>query len=298
MRHVALILVVFAWACKSHQTPKASAPVEQQPDVVENIAPAPRSPLDELRDSIKDFVTLLADCDKDFFANVRPERLDNWDLPVNVTAMEATCDQLLSRFDRMLEKGAFMSPVADEFFRNCALATDRYVMLAFRCKKVSVRDKAGLKKEIAELRDGLRADVAKIKVQVEQVLGMDDVAMREYARSVDLLPRAADAALSRLRGDMKQWVEQPLKDGKPVWRYSLRTSDVIASRAVSAMRFKGVATAMTEPADALSRAFSAMVSFYAGNYFDAEEKEGPRVRGAVIRAQGPYSLAARKVLKP
>ncbi|MBM4395774.1 MAG: hypothetical protein FJ087_08795 [Deltaproteobacteria bacterium] len=303
MRTITILSAVVALAATGAAC-KGTKKAEPAPAAAPAEAPAPPKPtppksaMDEVRDAVRDFVSLLADCDKDWFADVKPERLDNWDLPVNVKAMEANCDRLLPMFETVLDKGAFRNALLDDFIRAAALASDHYLFLGFRSKKVGVRDKVALKAEIAGLRDGLRADVAKLKESVGQVLGMDDVAMRQYSSHADALPKAADAALSRLRADVKQWIEQPVKDAKPTWRYSLRTSETIASRAVAAVRFKGVGGAMTDPADGLAGAFASAVKFYTGNYFDTEEKEAAKYVNAVIRADGPYRLAARKALKP
>jgi hypothetical protein len=182
--------------------------------------------------------------------------------------------------------------------RDAALTADRYLVLGFRCKKVGVKDKIPFKKEIGELRDALRADVARLKESVGTVLEQDDKALVSHASTpADELARIANAAVSRLREDLRTWVETPLKESKPTWRYSLRTTLAIAKGATAVLQAGPQAPGLGPAADGLVKSFDSAVTFYTGSYFDAEEKEGPKVRGAVVRADAAYRTAARKAFK-
>lgn len=273
---------------------------EPPPEVVESakdIQPRVKTEIELLREAISDFVTLAADCDKQWFSDVKPERIDKWELPVNVKDMENQCDRLLRIFEELLDKGAYRCPELDDFLRIAASVADQYLILAYRCKKVGVRDKLPYKKEVAELRDALRAEVSKLKEEVGKVLDMSDTALK--GAMVSDVMSLADAALLRLRNDYKQWIETPVKEGKPTWRYSLRTSDTIAARAVLTLRSRAGVSAqpLIAPAEELSRAFTAAVHFYTGNYFDTEEEEGPKLRAAFNKADNQYRQASRRMFK-
>jgi hypothetical protein len=263
--------------------------------------PPPKSEYDKLRDAAKDFVTRMSDCDRRWFADVQPDRIDKWDLPVDIKAMEAECDRVLGLYETLLDQGAFRSAAMDGFLRLAATASDRYLVLGYRCKKVGVRDKIPYKAEVAAIRDALRADVARLNEAIAPVLALTDADLRTNQQaSPESLPALADPVLARVRTDMKDWIEQSLKDKKPTWRYSLRTSEVLARRAASALKSRGGAGAqdMAAAADALAAAWAEAVKFYTGAYFDTEEKEGPKIRRAVATADVAYRNAARKVVKP
>jgi hypothetical protein len=269
--------------------PAAGAPVA---DAVAGAAP--KTETDALREAIKDYVTLLADCDKQFFADVKPERIDKWELPVNVKAMESQCDRLLGLYEDMLARGAFRAPALDDFLRAAAVSADRYLVLGLHAKKVGVKDHIPYKKDLSELRDTLRADVAKLKESVGPVLALPDAALNASLGGDELAARAAPA-LNRLRGDLKDWIEVPVKASKPTWRYSLRTSQAIAERAAATLKAAG--SSAGGAAVDLAKAFGAAVTFYTGAYFDTEEQEGPKVRKPVIQADTAWRNALRKAGK-
>jgi hypothetical protein len=294
---VMVAMTLLAAGCKRKDAPPAQPPAPD-PAPAPAQAPVVKSDLDLLREGIKDYVTLFADCDKHWFADVKPERLDRYELPVNVKAMEGECDKLLAMYEGILAKGSYRCPEMDSFLRLAASVADQYLVLAFRCKKVGVRDKVPYKKEVAALRDALRADVAKLKEAVGPALDLPDATLKG-AGGGDAVA-LADAALTRVRPDFKQWVEAPVKESKPTWRYSLRTSDTLASKAAMTLRARAGVSAqpLVGPAEDLAKAYTAAVAFYTGNYFDTEEQEGPKIRAALSKADSAYRQAARKVLKP
>lgn len=263
-------------------------------------APKPRSEFDDLREGLKDYVTLLADCDKAWFAKVDPDKIDKWELPVDVKTMEPRCDPLLNQYEKLMEKGAFRSPVMDEFLRTSALAADRYLLLAFRCKKVGVRDKVPYKKELAELRDALRADVAKLKEDVAKVLALSDAQLQVTALPPADTVKWADGTLQRIKDDFKAWVQEPRKveNQKPTWRYSLRTGALMATRAAAALKLASTATpeGLADPAQALADAYQSATTFFTGDYFEKEEEQGPKVYKEMAKADTAYRNAARKAL--
>jgi len=295
-----LVAIVALSAACSPSKPTANA--VQAPATPPPPPPPPvKSDYDKLRDAAKDFVTRMSDCDRRWFADVQPDRIDKWDLPVDVKAMESECDRVLGQFEALLEQGAFRSAALDGFLRLAATASDRYLVLGYRCKKVGVRDKIPYKAEVAAIRDALRADVARLNEAIAPVLALTDADLRTNEQAApESLPGLADPVLARVRTDMKDWIEQSLKDKKPTWRYSLRTSELLARRAASALKSRGGAGVqdLAAAADALSLAWAEAVKFYTGAYFDSEEKEGPKIRRAVATADVAYRNAGRKAGKP
>lgn len=300
-----VLLVVFVTLCVNCRTKQSQtedvlySPLEiSQVDLPPSKA---SSPFDDLREAIKDFITLLSDCDKVWFADVDPSRIMKWQLPVNVVEMEKVCDRLLSLFDQLLENGSFRAPQLDDFIRRSALAMDKYNILAYKCKKVGVRDKKPYIKEMEELRDTLRGDVKILKEEVGKILSLSDEDLRKTQQlAPEELLLLVNENLVRLRQDMKVWIEEPVKVGKPTFRYSLKASEMIANRAVSEISKRARATysGLIAPAEDLVRAFSQASTFYSGRYFDEEEKEGPKIRNALYRADVVYRNAARKYMKP
>ncbi len=250
----------------------------------------------QLREKLKDYVTLLSDCDRTFFADVKPERIDKWELPVNVAGMERACDDLVRRQMDLVECGGFKAPLLDQFLRQAAAVSDQYQLLAFRSKKVGVRDKEPYKRMVTDITVELRTDVGQLKEGIAPVLALSDADLTGAVTDEELVQRA-HAVFSALREDVRQGVEVPLKEGRPVLRQVLKTSDVIAATAVRSLRLLQTYHIPQSYLDAiilLTRSFSDLNEFYAGDYFETEEVEGPKRRSAVTRADQTYRNAWRR----
>ncbi len=252
-----------------------------------------------LREAVRDLVALAERCDRAHFAHVEPERIKRWELPVDVKAMEGECDALLSGFTDLLDRGVLRHPGLDRFLARAADVSDRYLLLCLRCKKVGVRDRLPYIREVSALRDALRADVAALRDLAREVLALSDEDLKTVERTPPRdVPRLAHEVFASLRGDLRRLVEVPMRDEKPTARYALRLADRRADRALTLLRTRAMVEgqALLGPADALTRAFSAAVNFFTGDYFNADEKLPPRVIRAVVDADRKYRAAAKRFL--
>lgn len=259
----------------------------------------PPTPEALLRGAVRDLVALAERCDQAHFAHVEPERIKRWELPVDVKAMEGECDVILSRFADLLDRGVFRHPALDRFLARAADVSDRYLLLCLRCKKVGVRDRLPYIREVSALRDALRADVAALRDLARGVLARSDEDLNAVERTPPGdVPQVAHEVFASLRDDLRRLVEVPVRDNRPVARYALRFADRRADRALTLLRSRAMVQgqALLGPAEALTRAFSAAVNFFTGDYFNADEKLPPRVIRAVVDADRKYRAAARRFL--
>jgi len=261
---------------------------------------APRSEFAELKKSILDFTDLIKKCDKRYFSDVKGERIKDWGLPVDVQRMEDLCDRLLEVFGDVLDKGAYMCPELDEFITLAAHASDQYLMLAFRSKKIGVRDKKPYIKRINRLRDELRADVQRLADSVEDILALDDEDLKKNAKAEPgSIPLMTHEVLSGLGGAVEEFITGPIKAERPTWRYSLRTADRISGRAVEMLRKRAPTDhmALAGPADALTRDFAAAVNFFTGPWYNEEEGRDRMMIRNFQKANRAYSKAAARALR-
>ncbi len=303
MRRVTILalLTVFALAAACGGK-KDSAPAKKEAAKAEAAKaaeapkppPAPPSEFDSLRKALTEFTTLATACDKGWFAKVDPNKIDKWELPIEVPPMEEKCDPLLRQYEALYQAAGFRHPVLDDFLRTAALATDRYMFLAFRCKKVGVRDKLPYKKMLTELRDALRADVAGLAPGLEKVLKLTDADLQGAGSlAADARRTWALDAVARLPQDFATWIESTRKENLPIWRYCLMTSSVIGTRAASSLGtpLLSVEPAVVKAAGELAASFAGAWQFWSGDYFEAEEKGSP----AQYKAMKKSSDAWRKV---
>lgn len=267
---------------------KAEAPKEP---------PKPPSEFAPLRKRMQDFAQLALACNKGWFTKVDPSKIDKWELPIDIPSMEDKCDPLLQQFEALVEPASFRHPVLDAWLRNAALVTDRYMFLAFRCKKVGVRDKLPYKKMLTELRDALQADVAAMAAGLEPALMLTDRDLRDGGELANE-PRMlwVHGAVDRLGRDFNTWIAEPRKAQAPIWRYSLMTSErmgQLAARTLGAPRW-GIDAAAVEAGAALSKAFSDAWAFWKGDYFEAEEAQSPAIYKAFKKAETAWKKASAK----
>lgn len=253
-----------------------------------------------LRASVRDFVALAERCDQGYFSVVEPERIKKWQLPVNVKAMEEECDALLSLCRDLLDRGVLRHPAMDRFLERAAALSDRYLLLCLRCKKVGVRDLLPYIREVSALRDTIREDVAALRNLTAEVLTLSDEDLQGIERIPPSdVPRFAHGVFLSLREDLRRLVEVPVRQGIPTPRYSLFLADRRAGRALTLLRSRAMVQgqALLGPAEALTRAFSAAVNFFTGDYFNADEKLPPQVIRAVVDADRRYRVAASRVIR-
>lgn len=260
----------------------------------------PESEFAGLRKKIGDYGELLKKCDEYWFSDVKGERIKNWDLPVDVQKMEDLCDPLLPLFEAIVEEGAYRCPELDEYLQLAARTADQYLMLAFRCKKVGVREKRPYIKRINALRDGLRRDVEGVGERTLAILKMHDDDFKRNARaSSGALPRMTHEVLSGLSQVVSTFVVEPIEAERPTWRYSLRLADRIAGRAVENLRKKAPTDhlALAGPADALSREFKVVVNFFTGAWYNEEDGMDRKVLRKFKKADKVYRKNAARALK-
>jgi hypothetical protein len=267
---------------------KAEAPKEP---------PKPPSEFAALRKQMQEFALLATACSKGWFTKVDPAKIDKWELPIDIPSMEDKCDPLLQQFESMVEPAAGRHPVLDAWLRNAALVTDRYMFLAFRCKKVGVRDKVPYKKMLTELRDALVADVGAMAEGLQPALLLTDKDLRDGGDLANE-PRMLwlHGAVDRLGGDFATWIAEPRKAQAPIWRYSLMTTVRIgglAARSLGSPRL-AVDAAAVEAAKGLSDAFAGAWSFWKGDYFEAEEAQSPAIQKAFKKAEVAWKKASAK----
>lgn len=301
-----LAAALLAMACRPSGEPAVAPGSAVPPDPGDSSraddVPAVRTPPTHealLRDAVRDLVALAERCDRLYFAGVEPERIKRWELPVDMKAMEGECDALLSRFTDLLDSGVLRHPALDRFLARAADVSDRYLLLCLRCKKVGVRDRLPYIREVSALRDALRADVAALRDLAREVLALSDEDLKAVERTPPAdVPRLAHGVFASLREDLRRLVEVPIREDRPTARYALRFADRRADRALTLLRSRAMVQgqALLGPADALTRAFSAAVNFFTGDYFNADEKLPPRMIRAVVDADRKYRAAARRFL--
>lgn len=275
--------------------PRAEA-VEKAPEP----PPKPVSEFDGLRTAIRDWVDLLGRCDDRWFARVDPSKIDNYEFPIDVDAMNAACEGLKTGMERMLDLGGFRNPDLDAFLRRAAEATDRYLMMGFRAKKISVREKLPYKQELAALRDGLRAEVAGLTSDAGKVLALTDA---DLNASVNDAPEAVVAwardTLGRVRTDFKAQVEDAIPANKPIWRYGLKTTATLAQRAARALASarNGAPAGIAEPAALLASALETAAAYFTGEFFWEEDEKIDANRKAVVKEIKVYDKAAAKAFR-
>ena len=263
-------------------------------------AKAPPSKYEDLRETIKSFAALLEECDKRFFADVKGERIKKWKLPVDVQAMEDRCDPLLMMVQTMIDKGAFLHRDLDSFLVEAANAADRYMMLAFRAKKIGVREKKPYIRRVNDLRDKLRADTKRLSVHAGQVLGLtdDELEARAHLKPKDLV-MVVFKTLLRLGDAVSNYVRAPMEKKHPTWRYSLKAWDRIAQRAVQRLRTSTPpqAQALLGPAEALLVNYGMVVTFFTGDWFNQERKQVKRVLTRFRHSFTAFKRAGVRALK-
>lgn len=296
---VVALTVVVAGCGKSGKDRERTVP--QQPDLSILKKPEePKSEFHEMRDAVEDFSALLKKCDANFFSDVKGERIKKWQLPVDVQRMEDLCDPLLSMFEKIVETGAFLCPEMDEYIGKAARAADQYLILAFRSKKVGVREKKPYIRRVNALRDGLRAAVKEAVARGDHILGLPDGSFKANASTAPGdIPALTNEVLSGLEEVVETYVVKPIKKERPTWRYSLRSADRIAGRAVEMLRRKTPTDklALAGPADALGREFKATVNFFTGAWYNEEEGMDRKVLKSFRRAAKAYRKAAVRALK-
>lgn len=283
-----------AGSAKAPQRQEAPAPEAPQPP------PKPVSEFDGLRDAIRDWADLLSKCDERWFARVEPAKIDNYEFPVDVDAMNAACEGLRTGMDRMLELGGFRNPRMDAFLRGAAQATDRYLMMGFRAKKISVRDKLPYKQELTALRDGLRAEVVALKAQAEQVLALTDADLNASSNDApEVVVAWARDTLGRVRADFKAQVEDAIPANKPVWRYSLKVTSVLAKRAAAAMASarNGAPAKIVAPAQAMAGSLESAAAYFTGEFFWEEDEKIDATRKAVVKSISAYDRVAATLFR-
>lgn len=278
------------------EAPSASPAPQVAPSAPEAPKPPP-SPFAGLRKKVEDFTVLASACSRAWFTKVDPDRIDRWELAVDVPGMEQKCDPLLQKYQDLLEEAAFRHPVLDQWLRTAASVTDRYFFLAFRCKKVGVKDKKPYKKMLAQLRDDLVGDVQALEKALEPALALTD---RDLETGGDLgnEPRLIwiHGAIHRLPEDFQRWIEGPRKEQAPIWRFGLMTSNLVAQKALPALSAPKwqVPEATVAAAKGLVEAFSAAWQFYKGDYFEAEEQQAPGLYKAFHKAEAAWKKASQK----
>ncbi|HOI09477.1 MAG TPA: hypothetical protein PK313_03270 [Myxococcota bacterium] len=298
------VVTVLAMACQapSKQAPgpaKAPQPQAQAPKAPEP-PPKPASEFDGLRTAIADWVDLLGRCDERWFARVEPSKIDNYEFPVDVDAMNAACEGLRTGMERMLDLGGFRNPRMDQFLRRAAQTTDRYLMMGFRAKKISVRDKLPYKQELTALRDGLRAEVAGLKAEAAEVQALTDADLNASSNDApEAVVAWARDTLGRVRADFKAQVEDAIPTNKPVWRYGLKTTAVLAKRAAAALASarNGAPGAVVVPAQAMSGALETAAAYFTGEFFWEEDEKIDANRKTVVKAIAAYDKVAAKAFK-
>lgn len=304
MRRITILAFLFAFAFTACGDKKEAAAKKEAAKAAAAKAaetpkppPAPPSEFEPLRKKLSEFAILATACDKGWFAKVDPNKIDKWELAIDVPSMEDKCDPLLTQFDALVEPAGFRHPVLDAYLRQAALVADRYMFLGFRCKKVGVRDKLPYKKMLTELRDALRADVAGLTDALDKVLKLSDADLRDGGAlsSAERVRWSVDA-VARLPGDFTTWIESQRKENLPIWRYSLATSSTIGNRAAGALGSPRLAVegGAVKAAGDLAAAFSAAWTFWSGDYFEAEEKGSPEHYKAMKKAADGWKKAFAK----
>ena len=286
--------------CGKSRSDKALKPPAKPDLAILQKVEEPKSEFHDLREAVEDYSDLLKKCDANFFSDVEGERIKKWQLPVDVQRMENLCDPLLPLFEKVMDKGAFLCPELDEFIALAARAADQYLILAFRAKKVGVREKKPYIRRVNALRDGLRAAVKDVLARRDHLLGLPDDSFHANATtSPKSIPVLTHEVLSGLEEVVETYVTKPIRKETPTWRYSLRSADRIAGRAVEMLRRKTQPEqlALAGPADALAREYKATVNFITGAWYNEEEGMDRKVLKSFKRAAKAYRKAAARALK-
>ena len=246
---------------------------------------------------MKDFVVLANACDKAWFSRVDPDKIDKWELPVDVREMEAQCDPLPGQYEALVKAAAFRNPRLDEYLRTAAMVADRYMFLALRCQKVSVRDKLPFKKMLTGLRDALRTDIATLGAGLEGVLKLSDAELRDGGDlSGNDRAEWTVGAVRRLPADFQAWIATQRPENLPIWRFGLMTSAAMGTRAAAAMGAARLALdpGLVKAGQDLATTFDQAWNFWSGDYFEAEEKGSPAHYKAMKKTVDAWKKAFAK----
>jgi len=270
-----------------------AAPV--QSTAVEQVAKQPPAPPPSrhaaLREGIDGWLKLASTCQKRWFAKVDPAKLDKWELPVDVPSMEDDCDKLVFDFEALSKENLLKGPELDSLFGRMAMVTDLYTHLALRCRKVGVKDRVPFKQMIAGLRDRLGAEVEAVANEGAAVLALDDDMLVRDVSGQAMMDRAL-GALGRVKSDMDEWIVKPRKEVGPVFKYSLKVSGRLAAGASEALAADAsLPEKFRMSASALSKAWTVVSDFYAGDYLAEEEAKSDFLQKSVVKAFIAYDKA-------
>jgi len=311
MRRITFVLLaaVFAAGCYGRTTAPnpaavdgsaepAAAPAAAAPAPAPAEPAAPVSPNAALRDGIAKWVKAVEYCDKAWFAKVDPDKLDNWELPVDVSSMEDDCGHIITEFQELSRDNLFKGRALDGLVRRMATVTDLYTHLAFRCRRIGVRERLPYKKMLVSLRDTLRAEVAALGTDAGTVLALDDAKLIEAASVTGQdLVSWADGNLARVGSDLETWVIKPRKEVGPIMKYSLGVSGALAVKSAAALASSGAAAdaKLQEAATVLAHAYEVVTGFFTGDYLAEEEAKAPALYKSVARAFAAYQKVAARL---
>lgn len=302
-----LLLVLIVIAGCSGKTPPpnpAAAGAEAgsvQPAGSEQVAKQPPAPPPSrhaaMRDGIGGWLELASTCQNRWFRKVDPARLDKWELPVDVPAMEDDCDKLVFDYEALSKDYLLKGPELDSLFVRMAMVTDLYTHLALRCRKVGVKDRVPFKQMIAGLRDRLGAEVEAVVKEGTAVLALDDDTLVREVRDQAMMDRSLKA-LGRVTADMDEWIVKPRKEVGPVFKYSLKVSGRLAGGAAEALaQDASLPEKFRTAAAGLSKAWTVVSDFYAGDYLAEEEAKAEFLQKSVLKASVAYDKALGSFLK-
>jgi len=239
----------------------------------DSIQHEPQKPLQSekgIQKKLKEFLELVAFCDRQFFADIDPERIKKWVMVVDAQQMEKECDPMLARFSEILQEKAFCGDQWDGFLRSAARLCDLYVLLCLKARKVSLKERKPYMEEVAQLKEAIRTASAEVNEKGELLLR--DPSVFDTQPSTD-----AEYAVQWLKGLCQAFDEhilKNLKEAKPIPRYALKLHVVGADRAIEALEKSSDTNAqrLLGSAMALNQAFSKAMNIFTGDYFKVDEK--------------------------
>lgn len=291
---LAVGLGILLTACASpKEPPKLGIVVEEDKGkTAQPVAPVEQSKTEweNMSDAFVEYVALAKECDERFFAKVEPEKIDRWELPIDVPKMEEKCDDLIFNFDEMIKKPAyFRNPTLDAMMRTTARVADQYMILALRCKKVGVKDKLPYIKLVTRLRDELRAEVTALATAWDKALTEKELDANS-AMSAEETIRTANVLLVGMHKAFMDYVVTQRESQWPTWRYSLWVEKAIVEQLINVLKSPrvGAPEKYLSSATALATTLGGAVDYFTGEYFDTEEEQGPVVYKAVAKAFKDY----------
>ena len=295
------VLAAGFFACKGHKTRKnkvkttdttgtaahAESPKKAPKPQPGATRPKPAKKPTGPKADFKPWVERLTQCDKVYFSHINPDSIDNWQPPIPLGAMQSQCDRLAVDIEELGKKYVFYGPGVDDLLFQAYQLVDEYRMFLARSKSMSVRNKLPWKKEVAGLKKRLRDIALSIRKKYQAI---DWATIKPVTLAKDYL---SFLKKNYLRNALKWALHKGFgqaKKKKVVYLYTLKFESLLLN-GISSQKDLGPKAA--GPFQGFAKAYSDVVQFFSGNYFDHLKDTGKGLQNALERA----GIRFRRVLR-